>query len=139
MMIGIVAYMWYNARKYRWGSPCMKYGPTFMTATAAVLVMADLTRHVLQDQDVWPAGPWPGSSQYRPGCETEDMECLSVVGWLFTVVFTYSGFAILFVATMWNAKICDKIKDFRKKWNELRTSGAQSTEAGAQSTEAQSS
>jgi len=120
MMIGMVAYMVYNARKYRWGSHCVKYGPAWLTFIASLLVMADLSRHVLQDYDVWPAGQWPGSSQYRSNCETEDMECLSAVGWIFTVVCTYSGFAILFFATMWNAKICEKIKDFRQKWRELR-------------------
>jgi len=28
------------------------------------------------------------------------MSCLSVVGWIFTVVCTYSGFILLFVGTM---------------------------------------
>jgi len=82
--------------------------------------MADLTRHVLQDADVWPAGPWPGSSQYRPGCPDESLDCLSVVGWIFTFALTYGGFAVLFVGTMWNANICEKLADLKAKWKELR-------------------
>jgi len=120
-MIGMVIYMAHNARKYRWGSHCQKFGPTWLTVLAACFVMADLSRHVLQDLKWWPA---PGSSQYRSNCETEDMECLSVVGWFFTIIFTYLGFALLFFSTMWNAKICQKLKEFRKKWAELRAESA---------------
>jgi hypothetical protein len=124
MMSVMVGYMVYNARKYRWGRHCNKFGPAWLAFFASLLVLADLSRHVAQDIDLWPAGPWPGSSQYRPDCHEEDMECLSVVGWIFTVVFTYSGFTLLFIATMWNAKICDKIKEFRAKWAELRSEQA---------------
>jgi len=120
LMMGMIGYMIYNARKYRWGSHCNKFGPTWLAVVAACLIMADLTRHVFQDINVWPPGPWPGSSQYRPNCEDEDMACLSVVGWLFTIVFTYTGFIMLFVATMWNAKICEKLREIRRKWAELR-------------------
>eukprot|EP00960_Hanusia_phi_P044420 756632-Hanusia_phi.AAC.4 len=35
---------------------------------AALLILGDNVRHVLQDLDVWPAGPWPGSSQYVSNC-----------------------------------------------------------------------
>jgi hypothetical protein len=125
MMVGMVGYMVYNANKYRWGRHCTKYGPAWLAAVAALLIMADLSRHVAQDIDLWPAGQWPGSSQYRSGCEDEDMACLSVVGWLFTVVATYTGFTLLFIATMWNAKICEKLKDFRRKWAELRSEAAE--------------
>jgi len=115
----LVIYIRYTA-KYRCGSHMKTYGPTYLALAAALMIMSDLTRHVLQDADVWPAGPWPGSSQYRPGCEEESLECLSAVGWIFTFALTYLGFAALFVATLWNASICDKIKDFRAKWTELR-------------------
>jgi len=85
--------------------------------------MADQTRHVIQDLEWWPGGDWPGSSEYRSDCHDETFRCLSPVGWVFTVVLTYLGFACLVVGTMWNANICDKIQDFRDKWAELR--GAQ--------------
>lgn len=48
----------------------LKYGPTYLTIVSALLVMADNTRHVLQDTKVWPSGPWPGSSQYISECTT---------------------------------------------------------------------
>jgi len=134
MMIGIVGYMFYNARKYRFGRHCNQYGPSYLVLTAAFFVMADISRHVLQDANVWPAGQWPGSSQYRSNCEVEDMACLSVVGWLFTIVFTYLGFTLLFIGTMWNANICKKIKEFREKWNELRTEHAAAEAAAAAAT-----
>jgi len=121
MMLGITGYMLYNAKKYRFGTHWQQYGPTYLCAVAALMIMADLMRHVLQDANVWPS---PGSDEYRDGCNTETMECLSVVGWTITILCTYIGFALLFFATMWNAKICDKLKDFRAKWRELRAQQA---------------
>eukprot|EP00292_Cryptomonas_paramecium_P023493 CAMPEP_0113699266 /NCGR_PEP_ID=MMETSP0038_2-20120614/23202_1 /TAXON_ID=2898 /ORGANISM="Cryptomonas paramecium" /LENGTH=151 /DNA_ID=CAMNT_0000622585 /DNA_START=453 /DNA_END=905 /DNA_ORIENTATION=+ /assembly_acc=CAM_ASM_000170 len=32
--------------------------------------MADQLRHVLQDLEWWPSGPWPGSSEYVSDCST---------------------------------------------------------------------
>jgi len=121
MMLGITGYMLYNARKYRFGSHWEKYGPTYLCAIASLMVMADLMRHVLQDANVWPS---PGSDEYRADCNTETMACLSVVGWTITILCTYVGFALLFFATMWNAKICEKLKAFREKWRELRAQQA---------------
>jgi len=122
LMLGMVLYMLYNARKYRWGRPHIKYGPTIMTTFAALLIMADISRHVMQDIGWWPS---PGSNQYRDDCEHENLECLSVVGWFFTIIMTYTGFSLLFVAALWNAKICEKLKDFKAKWNELRADEAE--------------
>jgi len=45
-----------------------RFGPTYLTALGALLVLADNVRHVLQDTGIWPPGPWPGSSQYRSDC-----------------------------------------------------------------------
>jgi len=118
-MLLLVLYIRYTA-KYRFGSHMHTYGPTYLCIVASLMILADLTRHVLQDADVWPAGPWPGSSQYRAGCPEESMECLSAVGWIFTFALTYGGFATLFFATLWNAQICKKLKEFKKKWAELR-------------------
>lgn len=61
-----------SARRSRQPTHWLKYGPTYLTIVAAVLVMADNTRHVLQDTKVWPSGPWPGSSQYLSDCTTRD-------------------------------------------------------------------
>jgi hypothetical protein len=82
--------------------------------------MMDLTRHVLQDANIWAPGPWPGSSEYRSDCDSESIACLSAVGWVFTIIATYLGFTLLFVGTMWNANICEKCTEIGEKWNELR-------------------
>jgi len=119
IMIALVIYIRYTA-KNRYGSHWQMYGPTYLCAIASLMILADPTRHVLQDYNVWKAGPWPGSSQYRPGCPEESMKCLSAVGWIFTFALTYGGFGLLFGATLWNASICDKIADFKEKWRELR-------------------
>jgi len=141
-------------REKHWG----RFGPTYLTILAAVLVMADNFRHVLQDGDIWPPGPWPGSSQYYGDCSarqilldhprtecsstaecpsgiceehdkylrgvcTENAEtfaCLTPVGWAFTVVATYLGFVILFLAAAWNAKLLSKLRAIRTKWRALR-------------------
>jgi len=124
IMLALVIYIRYTA-KYRFGSHCETYGPTYVCLIAALMVMADLTRHVLQDAEIWKAGPWPGSSQYRQGCPEESMECLSAVGWIFTFALTYGGFATLFIGTLWNASICEKLSDLKEKWKELRAQAAE--------------
>jgi len=118
LMIAVNIYMYWSARKKRSGK--YKYAPLLLTILAALLIMADLTRHVLQDTNVWPSGPWPGSSEYREGCPQENMKCLSVLGVFFTVICTYSGFVLLFVGTMWNANIVAKLKKIKKQWKVLR-------------------
>jgi len=122
MMVALIAYVAYHS-KTRWGSHWSKYGPTYITIASAILIMADLLRHILEDEDIWPArldNGW-GSDEYRDGCGHENFGCLSSVGWLFTVVATYSGFALLVVGTMWNANICHKLKDIKAEWIRLRS------------------
>jgi len=122
MMVAISYYIYYTAQR-RWGTHWHKWGPTYLTITAGLLIMSDQMRHVLQDSGDWPAGPWPGSSEYRTDCHEETFACLSVVGWLFTVVFTYSGFALLMLGTLWNANIVDKLDEIRTKWREIQGKG----------------
>jgi hypothetical protein len=43
-------------------------GPTLLLTLATPLLLADMTRHCLQDADLWPGGPWPGSSMYKEDC-----------------------------------------------------------------------
>ncbi|KAL3148151.1 hypothetical protein ABBQ38_014433 [Trebouxia sp. C0009 RCD-2024] len=78
------------------------YGPLYLVGVAIPLVMADLTRHVLQDSDIWSG---PSSSMYKPHCGHSErrlggITCLSVTGWLFTIVFTYAGFACMITGEM---------------------------------------
>jgi len=95
-----------------------KYGPLYLTLFAVPLIMADLLRHVLQDVGAWPS---PGSNEYRSNCSSENVSCLSVVGIFFTIVMTYSGFALLVFGSLWNANICDKLREIREKWKEIRS------------------
>jgi len=120
-MLALIIYIRYTA-KFRFGSHTETYGPTYLCVLAALMIMADLSRHVLQDADIWPA---PGSSQYRPDCHEENMGCLSVIGWVFTFALTYGGFGLLFIGTLWNANICEKLQDFKQKWRELRTQASE--------------
>lgn len=50
----------------------------------------------------------------------ENMAHLSPMGILFTMTFTYLGFALLAVGTLWNANIISKLKEVRTQWRQLR-------------------
>jgi len=126
---GLCAYLFACAR-HRDPRVESQYGPLALCCASFLLVMADPTRHVLQHVGVWPS---PGSSQYDPTCEAEieSFVCLSTVGWLFTIIFTYCGFALLFSATLWNARICSKMDDIRRQWLILRGHSATAQDATA--------
>jgi len=119
-MILVNIYIFYCARTKRRGRFSHKYGPLMLTILAALFIMADLTRHVLQDLKIWKEGPFPGSSQYRPHCPHENVSCLSPIGVVFTIIFTYTGFILLFIGTMWNANLVHKLKEIRRQWRLLR-------------------
>jgi len=122
MMIALNGYMLRCAIQRRKKMPFFqKFGPFLLCVVAALLILADLMRHVLQDVNIWKAGPWPGSSEYRPGCNEENITCLSAIGWIFTIVCTYSGFILLFWGTMWNANLLQKLRDIKKQWQALRS------------------
>lgn len=110
MMAGISIYVAWGIRR-RKGTHWQKFGPTYLTLLSSVLVMLDVTRHVLNDQ-------FHILSEYRHGCHIESYCCLSVLGWL-CLFATYIGFAILIAASLWNANICEKVDDFKQKWNEI--------------------
>lgn len=123
MMIGLAIYIGYSAKR-RSGSRCRKWGPTYLTIAAGFLIMADLTRHILEDVGAWPERMgyhnWFGAGEYRDTCPEETMRCLSVMGVLFTIIATYTGFILLVIGTMWNANIIDKLKDVKAEWKRLR-------------------
>jgi len=148
-MILVNCFIFYTLKNRRRSAGCWQYwGPFTFTLIATPLIMADLFRHVFQDQGIWPeceregAEVWPSkcnwsSSQYKcylPANSTsgntcvdgsdENMAHLSPMGILFTIFFTYLGFVCLFVGTLWNANICKKLKDIKKKWRDLRGRGA---------------
>lgn len=45
---------------------------------------------------------------------------LSTIGVIFTIGFTYLGFAFLMVGVMWNAKIFKVIGNIKAEWQRLR-------------------
>ena len=48
------------------------------------------------------------------------MHHLSPMGLLFTLLFTYAGFALLAVGTLWNANFMSKLHLLRAQWQQLR-------------------
>lgn len=100
----------------RSGTHFERYTPVYLLLAAIPLVMADLTRHVLMD-----AGVWTGDSarMYRDDCGPlhglHGILCLSTTGWLFTIVFTYSGFIAMVTGVLWSANIHHTIRKF---WGE---------------------
>jgi thiol-disulfide isomerase/thioredoxin len=51
----------------------------------------------------------------------ENMLHLSMIGIIFTVICTYSGFILLAVGALWNADIINKCKKMKKQWQSLRS------------------
>ena len=52
---------------------------------------------IFADADIWTG---PSSGMYRPDCGHSErhlggLTCLSLTGWLFTIIFTYMGFAFM--------------------------------------------
>ena len=59
-MLAVNGWMLHGAIKKRKRLVTWKrFGPFVLTFIAMFLIMADLLRHVLQDVNVWPSGPWP--------------------------------------------------------------------------------
>jgi len=116
MILGLLGYLHYKAI-FRRGSTWNKYGPFILMLIAAPLIMADPIRHIFQDTNIWPS---PGSSEYRHGCPDEAIHCLTVLGVFFTIVFTYLGFALMIVGTMWNANLCAKLRQIRDEYYRIR-------------------
>lgn len=102
------------------GTHWQRFGPSYLLLIATPLVLADMTRHCLQD-----AGIWTGMSSrmYRPNCGPvsglHGIWCLSVTGMLFSIAFTYSGFSLMVIAIFWSANLGAKL---RKSWANIRAS-----------------
>ncbi len=107
-------------------------GPVILVSVAIPLIMADILRHVLQDEGVWLACiklddgscAWYSSAEYKAGeaggTNDENLTNLSTIGILFTIVCTYSGFILLAFGTLWNANIMSKLVIIRARWRQLR-------------------
>jgi len=97
----------------RRGTYWNRHGPTIVAATSIPFVMLDLTRHVLQDGEIWKP---PSSSMYREGCSHSDLRCLSAVGAV-CLLSTYVGFACLIIGVLWSANMGVKLRD---SWRRAR-------------------
>jgi len=116
LMIGMVIYTIYTAKR-RSGTHWNKWGPSYFVCIAAIFIMMDPTRHLLDDQGL--LGAW--ASEYKSsGCSSDTVECLSPTGWLITITATYLGYVLLMIGSFWNAQLVSKLKALRDKWRALR-------------------
>jgi len=82
MFAGVCAFtLSQSKRRKRFPTHWLRYGPTYLVTLAALMIMADQTRHVLQDLQIWKsaASGWmPGSAMYMDDC---DAKVVSVPIW----------------------------------------------------------
>ena len=73
-------------------------------------------------------------SSLEHGCHVNmNLACLNSTGFTIIILCVYSGFLLMMVGSLWNAKICAKISKAQAQWNQLRGSsaGAKAAYAGA--------
>jgi len=104
-----------------------KFGPCYLLAFALCLIMADLTRHLLND--AWGTHcdehtQTIGNQKYTEVCYGTGFASmngpdghLNWLGIVFTIIFTWSGFILLFVAIFWGIDFHRKI---RHQWRSVR-------------------
>lgn len=115
---GIVIYLGVMSRS-RKGSAWKRFGPLVLGLCAVVFIMADPSRHLLMDYKLWPHRGYFGSAMYKKHCG-ETFQCLTFIGFLFSVVLTYAGFALLTVSSLWNANFVQKLLKIRDHWGEIQ-------------------
>jgi len=98
IMTNFIQYFYVKSSK-RSGLHFIKYGPLYLSILATCLVMMDLTRHVLQDNEL------VHMSMYN-----EDGS-LTSVGIFMTVIGTWLGYTCLFIAVFWEIKFVSKLKN----------------------------
>lgn len=113
-----IAQFTYWKCKPRRGTHWQKNGPLYLTLAAVPLVMADLTRHVLQDAGMWVG---PSSSMYDEECCSlhscrgmHGAGCLTWTGILLTIGCTYTGFFCLMAGVIWAANVPEKVRTFMR-------------------------
>lgn len=118
ILTNLIQYNWTKAAVRPSPSHWKQYGAVYMMSIATPLLLADQMRHVLQDAGIWPS---PGSNMYRDDCDDDTgfkvLWCLTLVGWVFTIICTYSGFACMLAGVVMSADVAGKLK---KAWAELR-------------------
>jgi len=80
-------------------------------------------------------------SSLERGCHVNmNLACLNSTGFTIIILCVYSGFLLMMVGSLWNAKICTKINKAQDQWNQLRGGNAKaaptSSYAGVPTTEA---
>mmetsp|Transcript_2263 Transcript_2263/g.5073 ORF Transcript_2263/g.5073 Transcript_2263/m.5073 type:complete len:136 (-) Transcript_2263:85-492(-) len=107
-----LAQMVYWKSQNRKGTYWNRVGPFVLVLLALPLVMLDLTRHVLQDGELWSE-----SAMYRPYCVHHDVRCLSALGYA-CLLSTYAGFACMIAGVLWSANMVKKLQD---SWRRTRS------------------
>jgi hypothetical protein len=141
MLSVVLAFMIHSRRRrLHFKSWFRRNGPVLLVALSIPLILADTVRHVLLDQGLWPgcialpdgACAWYSATMYNGEADTvadENLTHLSLIGVLFTIVFTYSGFLLLAAGTLYNADIVKKLAAIRDKWTRLRAQALARTSA----------
>jgi hypothetical protein len=97
------------------GTHMKKYGVIYLLTLGTILIMTDLLRHVLMDAGII------NMSMYKEDCSPttiiKGFECLSLVGWVVTVIFTWCGFGCLIVSVVWSSGV---VRKTRSAWEHLR-------------------
>lgn len=145
----LAQYMYTDTKRRRANIPFhfRKWGPFYCIVAATIGVMADLSRHLINDANNWflvnpiteektkfdfsecmysvpvvsgssqcvarGTGPFIVQEQNALGLSLSmynDDGSLSIYGWLFTIVGTWSGFAFLFVGVFWYGDIGEKLR-----------------------------
>lgn len=88
-----------------------RYGPTYILLASIPFILADQVRHCLQDSGIWPE---PGSSMYidDDSCDIHGFHsffCLTPIGWLFAIFFTYTGFGLMISSILWSTNLFGKL------------------------------
>lgn len=118
---------------------CRKWAPFNFLVAALFLCMADLTRHLINDawgtactelEDGQTLYILTSDGKSIPVSDTKychsrnvmnqfagETDKLSVYGWLFTVVFTWSGFVCLFIGIGWILNLPHKVA---VQWRAIR-------------------
>lgn len=106
-MTNFVQYFYVKSSK-RSGSHFEKYGPLYLSILAGCLVMMDLTRHVLQDNELVQMNMY------------NDDGSLTSVGIFMTVVGTWLGYTCLFIAVFWQMNFISKFKKLINQFKQDR-------------------
>jgi hypothetical protein len=117
-----------------------KFGPCYLLGLATLLIMCDLTRHLINDDfgtQCQDRGAFdkanPGASAYNidkkynfcysvPMLDMDNPDgSLSTVGLWSSVIFTWSGFILMFVSIFWGIDFHRKL---RMQWRRNRGTAA---------------